>query len=101
MTMGPAPMMRMLWMSVRLGMRLASAGALAQRLFREFQLRLQPAQHEVIEALEERLQIVRPGARLGVSLEAKRRPVVKSEALQRAVKERAVRGLHLLRQRRL
>src|SRR6185312_1473310 len=53
------------------------------RLFRRAQLVLQPPQHQVIEALEQRLEIVRPRARLGMPLEAERRLVLVREALQR------------------
>src|ERR1700722_739982 len=88
MTIGPAPMMRMLCRSVRLGMS-AAAGALAQRLFGQFQLRLQAAQHQVVEALEQGLQVMRTGARLGVPLEGEGRAVGEAESLQRAIEERA------------
>src|SRR6185437_7549853 len=111
MTMGPAPMMRMLWRSV-LFMRHASTrlrqpsrshrGLLPARLLLgEAQLRLQPPQHQMIEALEERLQIVRARARLRMALETERRPILEGETLERAVEERAVRGPHVGRQRRL
>src|SRR5499433_4071314 len=101
MMIGPAPMIRMLWMSVRFGTGSPSARALAQVLLGELQLRLQAAQHHMIEALEERLQVVRPGARLRVPLEAERRVVGEGEALQAPVEERAVGRAHILRQRRL
>src|ERR1700741_1262864 len=92
MMMGPAPMMRMLWMSVRFGTVSAPARLLApQVLFGDLQLRLQPPQHQMIEALEEPAQVVRAGARLGVSLEAEHRPLRGSESLQRAIEQRAVR----------
>src|SRR5579862_7177426 len=115
MMIGPAPMMRMLWMSVRLGIgrhsarprargvakpaaiSAASTAAhpLSHVLFSQLQLRLQATQHEVVEALEQRAQVVWAGARLGMPLEAEHRPLAECESLQRAVEQRAVRRLHL------
>src|SRR3954454_16982581 len=68
MTIGPAPMMRMLLRSLRLGIA-----------------------HQLGEAVEEIADVVRPGARLRVALEAERRAVGAGEALQRAIEERDVR----------
>src|SRR5579885_3898544 len=99
MMIGPAPMMRMLRRSVRLGMSTAS-GLMARLLLCLAQLRLQAAQHQVIEALEERLQVVRARARLRVALEAECRTILEREALERAVEERAVCGAHVGGQRR-
>src|SRR6266699_5033046 len=79
MTMGPAPMMRTLLMSVRLG-----TPALL---------------HQLCEAIEEIPDVVRPGARFGVPLEAERRPIGACEALQAAVEERYVGGLEVRRER--
>jgi hypothetical protein len=62
---------------------------------------LQAPQHQVIEALEEHAQIMRTGTCLRVPLKAERRMLLEGEALQGAVKERAVRGAHRFRQRRL
>src|SRR5580704_15780833 len=102
MMIGPAPMIRMLWMSVRLGTALRAADHLAaQVVLGEPQLGLQAAQHQVVEALEQRLQIVRPRARLGMALEAERRPILEGDALERAVEQRAVRRLDPRRQSRL
>src|SRR6185312_13729441 len=107
MMIGPAPMMRMLFMSVRLGTEVlsragsATAGLAACLFLGLAKLGLKPAQHQVIEALEERLQIVRARTRLRVALEAECRPVLEGEALERAVEERAVRGAHVGRQSRL
>src|ERR1700756_4437101 len=100
--MGPAPMIRMLWMSVRLGTASASARLLtAQVLLGDLQLRLEPPQHQVIEALEEPTQIVRTGARLRMALETENRPLREGEALQRTVEQRAVRRHDSLGQRAL
>ena len=65
------------------------------------QLRLQTAQHQVIETFKQRFQVVRTGARLGVSLEAERRPILEGQPLQRAIEQRAVSGLHVVGQGRL
>src|SRR5215475_12506828 len=56
------------------------------------ELRLQPAQHQVIEPFKQRLQVVRTRARLGMTLEAEGRLVLQSDSLQRAVEQRAVSG---------
>src|SRR5216117_883586 len=77
MTMGPAPMMSTLLMSVRLG-----TPALL---------------HHPCEAIEEIPDVVRPGARFGMPLEAERRSVGAREALQAAVEERYVGGLEVRR----
>src|SRR5437879_8895867 len=79
MTIGPAPMMSTLLMSVRLG--------IAALL------------HHLREAVEEVADVVRPGARLGMPLEAECRPVGAREALQAAVEQRYVRGLEVRRKR--
>src|ERR1700739_5077310 len=93
MTIGPAPMIRMLSMSVRFGTRSAAATdqLAAQGVLRRPQLSLQPPQHQMVEALEQRPQGSRAGARLGMALEAEHRPLVEGDALQRSVEERAVR----------
>src|SRR6185312_13928812 len=101
MMIGPAPMIRMLWMSVRLPTRSAAARLAAQVFLRQLQVGLQPTQHEVIEALEQRPQVVRSGTRLRVPLEAEHRALPERDPLQRAVEQRAVRGLHALRERGL
>src|SRR5262245_44999021 len=79
MTIGPAPMMRTLWMSVRLG-----TPALL---------------HACRESIEQIPDVVRPRARFGVSLEAERRAVGAGEALKAAVEERDVGGLEVRRER--
>src|SRR6266545_4538960 len=79
MTMGPAPMMSTLLMSLRLGTR--------------------PLLHQLCEAIEKIPDVVRPGARFGMSLEAERRPIGVCEALQAAVEERNVGGLEVRRER--
>src|SRR5437660_4943303 len=79
MTMGPAPVMSTLLMSVRLG----TAALL----------------HHLCEAVEEIPDVVRPGARLGMPLKAERRLVDACEALQGAVEERYVGGLEVRRER--
>ena len=101
-------------MSVRLGIERCVAGVSGCRrdhavelrgalreLLGRAQLVLQPPEHQVIEAVEQRLQVVRAGARFGMALEAERRLVLEREALQRAVEQRAMRGAHVRRQRRL
>src|SRR5258706_12879419 len=75
MTMGPAPMMSTLLISVRLGTR--------------------PLLHQLCEAIEEIADVVRPGARLGMPLEAERRPIGARKALQAAVEERYMSGLEV------
>src|SRR5215469_11703646 len=110
MMIGPAPMIRMLSMSVRFGITSLAefAGCSSPRprllasqcVLGELQLRLQTAQHEVIEALEERPHVVRSRARLGMALETEGRAVGESETLERAVEERAMRRLHGRGQRR-
>src|SRR5690348_3937050 len=70
MMIGPAPMIRTLLMSLRLGMAL---------LFDRFD-----------ETIEEVVDVVRTGARLGVSLETERRAIRQCETLQAAVEERHV-----------
>src|SRR5437879_12990249 len=79
MTIGPAPMMSTLLMSVRLG----TAALL----------------HHLCEAVEEIPDVVRPRARLGVSLTAECRPVGACEALQAAVEEGHAGGLAGRRER--
>src|SRR5438874_1859560 len=78
MTIGPAPMMSTLLMSVRLG-----TPALL---------------HHPCEAIEEISDVVRPGARFGMPLEAERRTVGASETLQAAVEERNMGGLEVRRE---
>src|SRR6185312_10260031 len=122
MTMGPAPMIRMLWMSVLLGIaqigksgsgpravhsafispQAAHSAARIRRIrLSQSQLGLQASQHQMIEALEQRLQVVRAGTGFRVALEAECRLVFESEPLQGAVEQRAMRGSHAARQGRL
>src|SRR5579862_4951697 len=99
MTIGPAPMIRMLWMSVRLGTLSAHRRLLAAQGFvGDSQLRLQPPQHQVIEALEQRAQFVRTGARLRMALEAERGTVLERDALQRPIEQRAMRRAQAFRE---
>src|SRR5258708_13219185 len=79
MTIGPAPMIRMLSMSVRLG-----TPALL---------------HQFGEPVEEIADIVRAGACFGMPLEAERGPVGAREALQAPVEERHMGGLEVRRER--
>src|SRR3990170_8830611 len=65
MTIGPAPMISTLLMSLRFG------------IF-----------HHLGETIEEVPDIVRPRTRLGVSLKTKRRPIRPREALEGTVEER-------------
>src|SRR5688572_29045955 len=77
MTIGPAPMMRMLLRSVRFGMALL---------------------HRLHEAVEQVADVVRPGTRFRVSLEAEGRRVEHTDALVRSVEQRAMRDRHVRRQ---
>src|SRR6516164_10658935 len=77
MTMGPAPMMRMLLMSRRLGM---------------------PRRHHVDEALEEIIAVLRAGTRLGMILHGEHRPIPEAQALIAAVEKRDMRDLRLCRE---
>src|SRR5712691_13469187 len=79
MTIGPAPMIRMLLMSVRLG----TASLL----------------HQFGKSVEQIAHVMRAGARFGVPMVAERGPVGASEALQAAVEERHVGGLEVRRER--
>src|SRR5882672_5441790 len=79
MTIGPAPMMRTLLMSVRLGML-----ALL---------------HQLRETIEQIAHVMRPGARLGMPLEAERRAVGTGQTLKAAVEERNVRRSQVFRKR--
>src|SRR5580704_4465815 len=72
------------------GLELAASGRL--------QLRLQAAQHQMIETFEQWLEVVRARARLRVALEAERRLVFQRDSLQRAIEQRAVSGSHVRRQ---
>src|SRR5690349_11853847 len=83
MMIGPAPMMRIDSMSVRLGIGSARA------LF-----------HHLREPIEEIAEVVRARARLGMALEAERGFVGERKALKRAVEERDVRDPSVGRQRR-
>src|SRR5690242_15836128 len=87
MMIGPAPMIRMLSRSSRRGIFLNCLRSMAIGF------------HGGREALKQRLQVVGPGARLGVALERESRPIGALDALQGAVEQRAVRGTHVLRQR--
>src|SRR5258705_3197720 len=79
MTMGPAPMIRMLLRSVRLGIFVFL--------------------HQRREAVKQVGDIVRAGRSLGVALEAERRLVLVLKALQRAVEQADVRGAQRVGQR--
>ena len=87
MTIGPAPMIRIEWRSLRLGMRAPALGV-AARLF-----------HQADEAVEQVADVVRPGRGFRVALEAERGLVDVGQALQRAVEERDVRRPQRRRQR--
>src|SRR6185437_4289675 len=75
MTIGPAPMMSTVWMSLRLGM-----AALAARSSRRL--------HQVDEAVEQVADVVRTGRRFRMALEAEGRLVDVGQPLQGAVEER-------------
>src|SRR6185436_4670045 len=77
MTMGPAPMISTLWMSVRLGMAFLTMRALLP--------------DHLHEAVEQVVHIMRTGARLRMALEAESRLVGAFEPLQAAVEQRNVR----------
>src|SRR5437870_2604080 len=87
MTMGPAPMIRIVLRSVRLGM--AQVGYGAHSLV-----------HHPDEAIEQITDVVRTGARLGMTLEAERGSVGPRDALQRPVEKRDVGHPRGCRQRR-
>src|SRR5687767_10898414 len=80
MTIGPAPMIRMDLMSVRLGTLLLL--------------------HRFHEALKEVVDVLRARARLRMTLEAERRTVGQLETLEAAVEQRDVSHLRVLWQRR-
>src|SRR5690349_8754737 len=82
MMIGPAPMMRMLLRSVRLGILLSLFVSL----------------HECREAIEEVADVVRAGRSLRMALEAERGLVDAGEALERVVEQAYVRGTQVGRQ---
>jgi len=84
MTIGPAPITRMLLMSVRLGIRLFLALALVDH---------------VDEAIEQVMAVGRAGRGLGMVLDREGRLVGAAQALVGAVEQRDVRDLGALRQR--
>src|ERR1700733_13281260 len=96
MTMGPAPMIRTLLMSVRLGNFAVAPEDLSLCLT---QLVLQPPEHELIEALKEGFHIVRAGTGFRVAPEAEGRTILEGQALQGAVEQRTMRRFHIRRQR--
>src|SRR3546814_8708030 len=83
MMMGPAPIMRMLFRAVRLGMM--------RYLFL--------AGHQADEFVEQHDDVVRARAGFGMALEAEGGTVGELEALQRAVEQRYVRDPRIGRQR--
>src|SRR5207342_668698 len=83
MTIGPAPMIRTVLMSVRFGM---SARLYAVVI------------HGCHESIEQIAHIVRPGTGLGMPLERKRRRIGERETLVAAVKQRSVGDAHVRRQ---
>src|SRR4030095_16077251 len=105
MTIGPAPMIRTLWISVRLGNHISTRTA---STFRHFlaslarrALRIEAIVNHRDEAAERGAHFVRARARFGMSLEAESRPVGALDALQRAVEQRLVRDLHVRAERGL
>src|SRR5688572_21588191 len=99
MTIGPAPMIRTLEMSVRLGMIIPSRRArrAAARASGGFPgvARLQRARrlvrlHQPDEAIEQVIHVARPRARLGMALKAERGTIGAHKALQRSIEERNV-----------
>src|SRR5262245_18444848 len=95
MTIGPAPMMSTLLMSVRLGTSAAPIRRTSAAPIRRTLALL----HHLREAVEQIADVVRPRARLGVPLEAESRPVGAREPLQAAVEERDVSGPQIPGQR--
>src|ERR1700692_518596 len=91
MMMGPAPMMRMLWRSLLLGMELPSSRFLFDGIA-VAGVRLDALDHQVHEMLEQQLQVMRAGTRFGMSLKTERRSVRARDALQRTVEQRAMGG---------
>src|SRR5262245_61076670 len=80
MMIGPAPMIRMLSMSVRLGTLLLL--------------------HQLHESIEQVSDVVRAGTRFGMALESEGRPVGPRNPLQAAVEQRHVRDTDGRGQRR-
>src|SRR5271154_3980622 len=102
MMIGPAPMMRMLSRSVRFPTASAAfRGFLLLHRRASARIRLDALDHQVHEMLEQQPQIVRPRARLRMTLKAEGRPVGAGYALEGAVEERAVCGTQILRERAL
>src|SRR5258707_10951598 len=75
MMMGPEPMMRMRWRSVRLGMRVVG--------------------HQGDEVVEKIPRIVRAGSGFGMILYAEHRMIAHAETLQRLIVQVDVRNFHL------
>src|SRR6186713_837810 len=105
MTIGPAPMINTLWMSVRLGNHISMQRASTLRHFLAGLARralcIEPIVDHCNEAAERAAHLVRAGARFGMALEAESRPVGALDALQRAVEQRLVRHLHVRAERGL
>src|SRR4051812_15642373 len=76
MTIGPAPMIRMLLRSLRFGIV-----------------------HQLREAIEQITDVMRAGAGLGMTLETKRRPIHSAQALEGTVEQRNMRRPQILAQR--
>src|SRR5436189_4876480 len=81
MMMGPEPMMRMRWRSVRLGMRVVG--------------------HQGNEVVEQISRIVRAGSGLGMILYAEHRMIAHAKALQRVIVQIDVSDFHLSRIQRV
>src|SRR5258706_13507887 len=82
-------MMRMVWMSARLGMAIRFSSCLVPLASRPFLL------HQPDEFIEEVRHLARAGGSFGVALETVRGLVGELDPLQRTVEERAVRRLHV------
>src|SRR5262245_4225879 len=95
MTIGPAPMMRMLSRSVRLGIEALSFCRRAAVVFLRRGLAVDAVVDHGNEAGEQRTHFVRPRTCFGVTLKTKGRPVGQLDALQRAVEQRLVSRAHV------
>src|SRR5690606_178059 len=89
MTMGPAPMMRMLLMSVRFGMVSQLSSLLAASLV---------GVHQFQEVVKDRRNVLWPRAGLGMPLETEGGFVGQFQALQRSVEQGQVRDPDIGRQ---
>src|SRR5438093_747167 len=106
MTIGPAPMISIEWMSVRFAIELRGMRDEGGGMSRLRGFRLHPSAlsvrflHQNGKALEQVIDVVRSWARFRVALKTERRPVGQLEALQAAIEQRHVSNAGVLGQRR-